>query len=229
MAPPATATLTFEHGLLTASGRASQDWMTRARVLSAALPGVDRYLDNHLEDTDPLGRMRKKLSPPNSVEMTLLGEELVLSGSAPHAWLASVPGRMEKGFSLDASGVIDLEQQRLEKFRTLLGNLSLYFEPGTTTFRGPHEPTLDQVVVYWRKVEALSKVLGSNLGLQVTGQSDATGTRAENVRLSKERANLIRGMLIQRGLAESSLSVEAVQAPVNDPRLRRVIFLVVAK
>ncbi len=229
MAPPASVQLSFEKGVLSASGQASQEWMWRAKVVASALPGVERYLDNHLEDIDPLGRLRKRLAPPSSVEMLLQGNELILSGSAPHSWLVSVSQRLDKDFRLDQSGVIDLEQQRLAKFKGLLEGLSLYFEPGKTQFKGPSEEVLDTACAHWKHVEELAGMLELKLQLQVTGQSDATGTPAQNARLSKERAALVRSLLVKKGIAESAMSIEAVQATVNDPRLRRVIFLVVEK
>lgn len=50
LAPPTSVKLSFENGVLTARGAASQQWIEDARRLARAIPGVTQYKDDELQE-----------------------------------------------------------------------------------------------------------------------------------------------------------------------------------
>jgi OOP family OmpA-OmpF porin len=50
--PPETVTIGIDGTALTASGSASHQWITAARQLAAALPGITQFTEDHLIDLD---------------------------------------------------------------------------------------------------------------------------------------------------------------------------------
>ena len=232
MAPPATAHLEFEDGILTASGQASAEWMQRARILSGAIPGINRYLDRELEDVEPMARIKRRIKPPDTISLNLEDGKLTVSGAATNDWLQAERQTLKGDkdvHSFDDSGVTSLEEQRLNKFKAHLEAYSIYFQEGTTNFRGPTDAILDGAVSDWKQIKGLATTLKLTYSLQVTGQSDATGTVQQNAVLSKKRADVVRQLLLKRGLESGDVTIDSIQAKQNDPRLRRVLFLVIRR
>jgi len=69
---------------------------------------------------------------------------------------------------------------------------TLYFATGSTEVAPESRPALDALLAEVAKREAVE--------VQVTGHTDRVGAQADNDRLSLERAQAIREMLIQRGI-----------------------------
>ena len=69
---------------------------------------------------------------------------------------------------------------------------TLYFATGSTEIAPESRPALDELLAEVAKRQAVE--------VQVTGHTDRVGTQADNDRLSLERAQAIRDMLIQRGI-----------------------------
>lgn len=230
--PPESAELGFRNGVLTVSGRASKEWMRRASLLAAALPGVDRYEAGELEDIDPLGRIEALLSPPKTISLVLEDKHLVLNGAATHSWLVKarkLAATTEDIGTYEDGSVTDLDKTQFDKIRASLESHSIYFGSGTSEFRGAAQDTIAKAAADWKRLVRQAGILGLTIGLQVTGQADATGTVEQNAKLSKERAGRVKNQLVSLGVEENLMSVEAIQAQGEDPRLRRVIFLVLIR
>lgn len=228
--PPKTVKVSLDDkGTLKVSGFASADWMTRAQLQATLIPGVEAYDDTELQDIEPINRIRKKLAPPNSVELILTDGALLAVGKAPHAWLVGSQ-KASQGIpevsSFDATGVIDLDLERYQILVKSLGARSIYFTAGTSNPIGDVQSTVTGTSQDWAKLLREAKTLGKLPKLQVTGQSDKLGTKEQNQKLSLERAAKIRDLLISQGVKVSEMTVESVQSPTEDPRLRRVIFFV---
>lgn len=227
--PPSTAHLELKDGILTSTGRASQDWMMRARVLAVAFPGVQRYVDKDLEDIEPMGRLRKLLNPPETIRLLLEGRTLMANGSAPYAWIKQAR-QLTQGHpdldDYDDGGVENLDMAAITRLRESLGEVSIYFQPGTTQVLGSADSALERVAKDWKRLQSQAKVVERQYTLQVTGQSDATGVAKQNEVLSKQRAAAMLAQLVQRGIPEADMTVAASQSNREDPRMRRVIFLV---
>ena len=98
----------------------------------------------------------------------------------------------------------------------------IFFDSGKSELSRDAEVELD-------KVAARTRELGGSLLLK--GFSDRSGPFAANLRVSRERAELVRQSLIKRGVQDTSLRVEAlgearplVSTPdgVREPQNRRV-------
>ncbi len=203
--------------------------MTRARLQATMLPGVEAYDESELQDVEPINRIRKKLVPPKSVELILNDGVLLAVGKAPHAWLVDSEKKSQvfpEVKSFDATGVVDLDLERYQLLVKGLGERSIYFIAGTSNPIGDLQTTVADTSRDWTKLLREAKTLGKAPKLQVTGQSDKLGTKEQNKKLSLERAAKIRDLLIAQGVKVDEMTVEAVQSPTEDPRLRRVIFFV---
>jgi outer membrane protein OmpA-like peptidoglycan-associated protein len=69
----------------------------------------------------------------------------------------------------------------------------LYFPEGGTTITAASEPTRDAMF-------AEIKRRGAGVAVQIEGHTDRVGDAADNVRLSKSRAELVRDQLVRLGL-----------------------------
>ena len=103
----------------------------------------------------------------------------------------------------------------------------LYFEEGSTDVLERSKNTLSELFEEVSKRQAVE--------VQVTGHTDTLGSEVDNDRLSTERAQSIREMLIKRGLQASFIRAVGrgerellIQTPdnVREPRNRRVEVIV---
>ena len=106
-------------------------------------------------------------------------------------------------------------------------SFTLYFEEGTTVVLEKSRPTLEALFREVAKRQAVE--------VQVTGHTDMVGTEADNDRLSANRAELIKQMLIKQGLRASFIRAVGrgereplISTPDNtpEPRNRRVEVIV---
>jgi OOP family OmpA-OmpF porin len=82
--PPSSVTLSFENGVLTASGSASLRWIHESRRLALLVPGVVRYQEGRLEDAE-LRELEEEIEATNlefakGTSRLLGGQEHVLAG-----------------------------------------------------------------------------------------------------------------------------------------------------
>ena len=108
--------------------------------------------------------------------------------------------------TVDTSGNIDKATVTQEEVQRTFGealaaqppkplSFTLYFNTGTTEVTPDSQPILEALFAEVTKRQAVE--------VQVTGHTDRVGTDANNDRLSLERAQAVRDMLIQRGLKTS--------------------------
>ena len=71
-------------------------------------------------------------------------------------------------------------------------SFTLYFSTGSSEVTADSQPVLEALFAEVAKRQAVE--------VQVTGHTDRVGTEADNDRLSLERAQAVRGMLVQRSL-----------------------------
>ena len=76
-------------------------------------------------------------------------------------------------------------------------SFTLYFETNSVEVTPASRPALDAIFAEVAKREAVE--------VQVTGHTDRVGSQADNDRLSLQRAEAVRAMLIQRGIQASFL------------------------
>jgi outer membrane protein OmpA-like peptidoglycan-associated protein len=103
----------------------------------------------------------------------------------------------------------------------------LYFEPGTSKLTRESEKLLPQILEYIRRTNSSD--------ISISGHSDKVGSRDVNIKISRERANMIAKQLIEMGVAPEALEVAShgMELPLVDtpegtpePRNRRVELVV---
>jgi OmpA-OmpF porin, OOP family len=108
--------------------------------------------------------------------------------------------------TVDARGNIDTTALTQEEVQRIFGetlaaqppksmSFTLYFDIASTEVTPDSQPILEALIAEVAKRTAVE--------VQVTGHTDRVGTDATNDRLSLERAQAVRDMLIQRGLKTS--------------------------
>ena len=154
------------------------------------------------------------------------GDSMTVIHSPMTAVEVNARGRVEKSSisqkEVDKSFAEVLAAQPPEKISFIL-----YFEEGTTNVLDESKETLSELFEEVSKRQAVE--------VQVTGHTDTVGREVDNDRLSTDRAQAIKEMLIERGLRASFIRAVGrgerellVQTPdnVRERRNRRVEVIV---
>lgn len=170
-----------------------------------------------LPDADGTVGVVEVASPSGSTVLNEAGQMTQVSGSAaPTAPVLLDVAEVERRFA----PIFAIEPPQPEKF-------ILYFEPGSATLTAKSEPLLAQI---YREVE-----LRKSAAIGVYGHSDRTGSDAYNLRLSLQRAEAVRDLLIAHGVDGESIDVDShgegnplipTADGVAEPRNRRVEVIV---
>ena len=146
--------------------------------------------------------------------------------------VAAIPGvggvRWEDGSMRAQSGALTFTPLHCqEDVDALLRARTIRFEESRSNIDAGSRELLDEVAA------ALRPCLGSIIA--ITGHTDASGTKAGNIALSRERADSVRRALIRRGIPADGLRADGVGSsePVEglapeDPANRRIEFSVIA-
>ena len=115
--PPETVSLTVEDHRIRATGKASEEWITQARIMSRLLAEPYLYDDSHLRSYDEalLEAIKKHLTPPDSAHLELDNGVLSLPGSASSQWIESIPDLLEMSW-----GVKNIDTTALQSSDELL-------------------------------------------------------------------------------------------------------------
>jgi OOP family OmpA-OmpF porin len=184
-----------------------------------------------------LERARRMLAPPATVRLALAGDSLRLAGTAPIAWLGRVAlaGTLPAGIAdVDLSGVAPRLADSLEGFRREIENRLVLFPIGSDE---PAEGTSRQLNAIASFETALADAVaddGYQIGLDLIGRTDATGSDSVNRALSRLRAETVRDRLARRGIPVDAMRAVGIDGssplPGNEDvraaRNRSVAFVV---
>ncbi|MCL4183762.1 MAG: OmpA family protein [Burkholderiaceae bacterium] len=158
-----------------------------------------------------LQRLRASLAPPPTVTLAADGEAIVASGAASAAWLArarNVARSLPPGSPrIELAGVRDLNDGELGTLRVAIEAQSLNFDVNEVMPSRAQEPTLDSVAQSIRQMAELSARLGVVPRVTVTGHSDSTGKGSINLSVSVARAEVVRALLLKRGVNPEMVTV----------------------
>jgi flagellar motor protein MotB len=186
------------------------------QFLKAAKYDVDYYWQPYqgLEREMVEERARVVLNPPPSVTLKMPKEGpegvLVASGTAPQVWIEDARrlARLVPGVaSFREDGLINEEilrikaQMEAEVPRFVVGKAQ--FAPGQTE-EG------NRLIVDARRLFTLGASNGASVTMEVVGHTDDTGTVEFNDRLSRERAEMVKQLLVNAGLDASRLTAIGV-------------------
>jgi outer membrane protein OmpA-like peptidoglycan-associated protein len=169
---------------------------------------------------DPDGRVgaAEVATAAGTQRLTKAGDMTRVSGreAAPSAVTTADPAFIAKTFGQ----VLAVEPSPPERF-------TLYFEAGTTTLDAGSRTAVGPIAAAARRRAAIS--------VSISGHTDATGSDPTNQKLALARAERVKALLLQEGVAPGAISVSshgkgnpAVPTPdgIAEPRNRRVEVIV---
>ena len=205
--PPSGVTVDFAEGVLVLFGKAPYEWIAPVREGALRIPGVREISDKNLEVLfDPalaLHRFTDSFPLPDTVNASMRGSTIVLSGDAPHAWLARVrqgATRVPGVTALDQRNLTDLDQRTFQQSKTVIEGAFIYFLVNKDNFATEGFGALSRLPDEIRRCQTAAKRLGVGIHLEVRGHADAVGSEASNIDLSQRRATAVTNFLVSCGL-----------------------------
>ncbi len=172
-------------------------------------------------------RVRRVLSPPETVSVAVRGGTLELAGDAPRAWIeravtvaSALPGIERVQSTLSDSTVRELATATRE-----LAGVEVSFAVGSAELEPDAEGAVARARGLIGEIERLSAGVQQQSCLSVIGDTDASGPPAKNSALARQRAQAV-ATAIQQDSALRALRLELRGRRETDafPRARSVHF-----
>ena len=162
-------------------------------------------------------RAQSMLQPPSTVKLTLEGDTLVATGSAPIEW-----ARETRRLAVLVPGISQYRDEGLVTISipVLLDQVNrtvIHFRSGSSTIDPSERAVLDAVSTTLRELDQAALQSGQRVALEVLGSTDATGSAALNLQLSKQRAQAVLAILGEKRLGDGITLVTAT-ARISDQR-----------
>lgn len=222
---PDSVKLSWADGVLTARGSAGVDWLERAASEAPTIERVDRF-DASAVAIDPdslLARWRRMLSPPAGVSLGLEGGVLVLSGTAPRAWIEQVRRAVPPPVyvdGLDTGALVAEERVALVALAEALDGRTFRFAEGSQ-LREDDRAVLEAVVADVARLRSLATdEPAAALTITAVGYTDPSGSPATNERLRAARGEALAAALNDALDAPGAVGSRAASAAENDARER---------
>jgi OOP family OmpA-OmpF porin len=215
-------TLQLHNGVLSATGTAPPAWIVMARQQAGLIPGITQFQEDGLIDTDvqQLEAIKTLLIPPKTVTLRLADGVVYAAGTAPRAWTVEARQRMQ-----DVAQTVlycddqlnDSVEQRFTLLKERLQTTVLHFLSHTVQLAPMQAEKFAQLVVDIQALYEVAQVLDKCLCITVVGHADREGVETVNRCLSQRRAEYIRTLLSEHGVAAPSLSAVGVgtKAPLR--------------
>jgi OOP family OmpA-OmpF porin len=183
-------------------------------------------------------RFDASLSPPATTKLTLEGGTIRVDGSAPQFWVDKARAFIDMlpagSPRIDLSRLTDVQEPTYVRLRDAIEAHVITFDSNAPRPAPGQESVLDALAAELRDLIRVAKGLGFSVRVMIVGHTDSTGAEIANLALSAGRAEVVRSMLRDRGIAPESLLVRSagIFEPVkstagNDDGLnRRVTFTV---
>jgi len=231
LAPPENVVLQFSNGVLIAQGSASASYREQLATLGPMIGGVSvvNVSGLRLDDSALLEEVRRKLLPPDSVDLSVTHGVVVVSGVAPKKWhdILATTQSLVPGVSDVNSKALKLEERvTLVNLVAQLNGRTVYFNTGSELLPN-QDAKISKAAAALREFERLSKVLNLDVSFRVVGEVDGTGNEALNESLMARRAGTFRDALISYGVSSSLLLIETSTIPTQDdadPKKRRAVL-----
>lgn len=160
-----------------------------------------------------LKRLEATLAPPRDVFLSLSGETIRASGSAPEHWvekarslIASMPAGAPP---VDLSGLEDVQDPTFIRLRDAIQAHVITFGSNAPRPSPDFDSVLDTVARELSELISVARGLGFSVRVMIIGHADATGQETSNLTLSAARAEVVRSMLKERGIAPHLLLVRS--------------------
>lgn len=176
-------------------------------------------------------RAQSMLQPPSTVKLTLEGDTLVATGSAPIEW-----ARETKRLATFIPGVSRYRDEGLvtTSIRDLLTQINqtvVHFSSGSSAVEQGELAALSSVAAVVRQLDQAAFQSGQGVALEIRGSADETGPESINMQLSKARADAVRTVLGGERFGEATtITTDIVpaakrHAPKGDSADRRIASL----
>lgn len=241
---PKGARLAVTNGVVKVTGAAAYEWLDRMRNEATLIPGVTGIDDSAVEVIyDPLlaqERFEALLGLPEDVQARVADGVLTLTGEASHRWLTrtrematNLPGIT----ALEDKSVVDLDERAFYQAKSIIQTAFVYFLVNKDNIATEGFAALSRLPEEFRRCLAAAKRLDLDLTLQIHGYADQVGSDADNLDLSRRRAEKVRDFLVSCGFDPGLLkpmgqgvAVDVVGAtPLPDEAGRRAGFKVVSR
>ncbi|RRI01983.1 OmpA family protein [Mesorhizobium tamadayense] len=156
-------------------------------------------------------RLTASLTPPKSVQLSIIQGRIVVAGEAPAAWInraqAAAQELSQDGVAMDVSQLRELDLAELNQLRQAIQTTDIFFSSGKVV-PGPEQmPVLDRLADQIKEFAQSARKSGVTARFMLTGHSDATGRETANASISAARAETVRALLNKRGVAPELLLV----------------------
>jgi len=155
-------------------------------------------------------RARALLQPPPEVTLSFSNGVLYARGPVDAAWLAEA-GRLAKllpGVILFQRG--EALESSLDRLRPEIENCKLRFPSNEIQLQPGQEEIWQRLVTHLREVAAAAAAAGRPVRVEVRGHADSSGTSEGNLKLSLDRATLVRELLLADGVAGLELEAQGL-------------------
>ncbi|MCV3210159.1 OmpA family protein [Mesorhizobium sp. YC-39] len=156
-------------------------------------------------------RLTASLTPPKSVQLSIIQDRIVVVGEAPAAWInrarAAAQQLSEDGVTLDVSQLRELSLAELNHLREAIQATAIFFYSGRVVPGPEQTPVLDRLADQLKEFAQNARKSGVTARFMLTGHSDAVGRETANVSISAARAETVRALLNKRGVAPELLQV----------------------
>lgn len=220
------------------------DEATRAAILGKVreVYGADRVVDqlgigNLVAPPNWAQQVQKIVTPDlrriSQGELKINGNQIDLLGTvANEATRQELPSAMSTALANNTYRIrngLRVGEPAQKTLDDALANRIVEFEPGNAALTPAGQQVLDSLI------PVLQQFQGRRF--QVTGHTDADGSRQRNIALSAERAQAVKAYLVQRGIAAATLSTQGAgpdkplasnATPEGRARNRRIEFRVLA-
>lgn len=151
-----------------------------------------------------LARAQSVLQSPTTVKLHIEGETLVVTGAASAEW-----ARETRRMALLIPGISQYRDEGLvtTSIPVLLDQVNrtvIHFRSGSSTIEPSARGVLDAVATTLRELDRAALQSGQRVTLEVLGSTDATGSAAINLQLSKQRAQAVLAILEEHRLGHGT-------------------------
>jgi len=211
--PPVTVKLELKNRELIATGSALPAWITSAKELARAIPGIEVYNERGMID------IQKELNPPDTIALTLMGTDLHAQGSASQKWISETRERVKSMplISKFHEDIIVLSDplKEMEMVTKKIEKQYLFFNSSQARIAPNQDNTIANLIRDFSSLFDLAQILEKRVRIEVTGHTDTTGSYQANLRFGQKRAENIVNLIVSKGFDRKHFTI----TPADPKRL----------
>jgi OOP family OmpA-OmpF porin len=196
------------------------DLVAPAQLAPASVVGHwERY--QALDPAIVIKRLEIVLRPPPSVTFALDGDVIRASGAAPEHWAeqarALIAAQPPGSPAVDLSALTDILDPTFNRLREAIQAHVITFDSNAPRPAQGQNEVLDTLAGELGQLIEVANRLGFSARVMIVGHTDSAGRETSNLALGQARAEVVRFMLRERGIAPDRLAVRS--AGILEPAL----------